>query len=194
MAAAPGKQQCREEQAQRHDGSPPALLLLRFCCLRLCAWIRAEAPGNSHDAWARKVRLLAAERRDEGATKASRSTQAFAACCKACPFSRSIEAGRAARVERHGLSVRSLPPNTAASYSPTLPPHRNSRCLISKRISIIGLNRKGRPNLSAQNDRAGIGASPRCFATGAGKRPGTTRNLSEKCQEQPFPRLPKRSH
>ena len=171
VAAAPGKQQCREEQAQRHDGSPPALLLLRFCCLRLCAWIRAEAPGNSHDARARKVRLLAAERCDEGATKASGSGSAPHAAPRhlqhaAKPVHSADQLKLAELLESNVMACRC---EVFAQYCSILladtPPHRNSRCLISKRISIIGLNRKERPNLSAENDRAGIGASPESHGT-----------------------------
>ena len=179
MAAAPGKQQCREEQAQRHDGSPPfrsfsrgaasaSFLLLATLCLDTSRGA-GQLPRR---AGSQSPTQLAAERCDEGATKASGSGSAPHAAprhlqhaAKPVHSADRFEAGRAARVERHGLSVRSLPPNTAASYSPTCPPHRNSRCLISKRISIIGLNRKERPNLSAENDRAGIGASPESHGT-----------------------------
>ena len=61
--------------AHLSEASHGALLLLRFCCLRFCASIRAEALGNSQDAWARKVRLNSAERRDES-FKASESGSA----------------------------------------------------------------------------------------------------------------------
>ena len=76
--------------AHLSEASHGALLLLRFCCLRFCASIRAEALGNSQDAWARKVRLNSAERRDEGATKASESGSAPHTAPRHCSMLQSL--------------------------------------------------------------------------------------------------------
>ena len=110
----------------------------------------------------------------------------IAACCKACPCSKiALGAGRAARVERHGLPVRSLPPNNTASYSPKLPP-ADIQLVLFHSVFLsrgqVGLNRKKRPNLSVENDSTSIGASPRCSAMGAGR---PSRNRTEPEREMP---------